>query len=69
MAGLTALLGAVAVLVGQVAKLRQDINGRLEQLLHAEIARAHKQGELEGRDYMSAKHERLADTSISSDVP
>lgn len=69
MAGLTALLGAVALVLRQLQELRKDLNGRLQQLLEAERARSLKEGELAGRDYMAGMRRRVGDTPISSKVP
>lgn len=49
---LTALLGAIAIVLKQLGALRQDINGRLSELLDAATQAARKDGELAGRDYV-----------------
>lgn len=49
---LTALVTAVSAAVYQLARLRGDLNGRMSQLIDAAAAASHKQGEMEGRDFM-----------------
>lgn len=53
MGGLTLLIGAVVQLLVAVKGLHTAVNGRLTQLLAAETARAQKEGELAGRDFMA----------------
>jgi len=52
---LAAVITALGVLLGQLSSLRKDVNGRLTQLLEAEAARARKEGELAGRDYIQPR--------------
>lgn len=49
---ITALVVAVSAVLLQVRGLRNDINGRVAQLIDTTAAAAKKQGELEGRDFM-----------------
>lgn len=49
---LTTLATALAALLVQMAALRKDLNGRLQQLLEHAVEAARHQGELEGRDFM-----------------
>lgn len=53
MAALAGLVAAVTALLVAVHNLHDAVNGRLTQLLAEREAAAHKQGELEGRDFMS----------------
>lgn len=62
---ITGLLGGIGIVIGQVAALRREVNGRLTQLLEAEAARAHKAGELAGRDFMAERLQSMGDTTIS----
>ena len=55
---LSGLLGAIGIVIGQVAALRRDINGRLTQLLEATAAHAAKEGELAGRDFAAEDRRR-----------
>lgn len=60
--GFTALLVAVAAVLGQVVALRRAIDGRMDDLLLETKNAASKLGELAGRDF-----ERIA--AASSDHP
>lgn len=46
------LLGALAVVLHNIAELRKDLNGRLQELIDARVEAAAKRGELTGRDFM-----------------
>jgi hypothetical protein len=48
----TALIAAVTALFVQIASLRRQLNGRLEQLLAEAVEAAEKRGELAGRDFI-----------------
>lgn len=50
----TAVLVAVTGLIIQVRALRHDIDGHVASLVGSMTEAAHKQGELEGRDFMRA---------------
>lgn len=55
---ITALVVALTAMLVQLGKLRQEVNGRLTQLIAEATDAARKQGELEGRDFM---HKLLRD--------
>ena len=46
------VLTALALVLAQVVALRRAVNGRMAELLEATRAAAHKQGELQGRDFV-----------------
>lgn len=56
------LLGAVAVVLHNIAELRKDLNGRLQELIDARVAAATKDGELTGRDFMHRLYAPPIDT-------
>lgn len=66
---------AVTGLIGALRRLSSQINGRLEQLLEHATDSAHKQGELEGRDFMRRllagpePHHRLFGDDIETPPP
>lgn len=49
---ITALIVALTAMLVQLGKLRQEVNGRLTQLISESTAAARKEGELAGRDFM-----------------
>jgi hypothetical protein len=49
---LAAVLGALGIVLHNVAELRQEVNGRLQELLTSTALSAHRKGEMEGRDFM-----------------
>lgn len=49
---ITALVVAVTAMLVQLGKLRQEVNGRLTQLIAEATDAARKDGELAGRDFM-----------------
>lgn len=49
---LAVLIGAVTALLVQVARIRGNINGRLDQLVQTAALAAEKRGELAGRDFI-----------------
>lgn len=53
---ISGVLGAVGILIGEIRKLRYDLNGRLSEYLHAAATAARKEGELAGRDYAHRLH-------------
>lgn len=65
MGGLTALLTAIGVLIGQVAALRHAVDGVTTELVAAREVAAEKEGELRGRDYVS-RPDPLGPPSIPS---
>jgi hypothetical protein len=54
----TGVIGAIGVLIGQIRSLRQEINGRLSDLVDATRVAALKEGELLGRDHSRVKSRR-----------
>lgn len=47
----TGLLGAIAIVIKQIGDLRQELNGRLAEMMDHAAAAARKEGELAGRDF------------------
>lgn len=58
--GITAMVVAITALIRQLQGLRNDLNGRVTQLVEASTDAARKEGELTGRDFM---HRLLRDGS------
>ncbi len=61
-------LGALGIVLHNIAELRKDLNGRLQELIDARVAAAGKQGELEGRDYAHRLHGATIDTPTEENV-
>jgi hypothetical protein len=52
----TGLIAALGVLIDQLRRLRQDLNGRLTQLVETTALAAAKEGELRGRAWEAGEH-------------
>lgn len=50
---ITALVVAVGAVLVQLRGLRNDLNGRVSQMIDSTALAHRKQGELEGRDFMA----------------
>jgi hypothetical protein len=61
-----AILAGIAAVIGQLVALRQQVNGRLAELVEATRVAAHKRGELEGRDWQKAQSSISSESSSSS---
>jgi hypothetical protein len=49
---ITGLVGALGIVLHNIAELRKDLNGRLQELIDARVEAAQKRGELAGRDFV-----------------
>ena len=49
---LSSLVASLGIVLHNIAELRKDLNGRLQELIDARVEAAQKRGELDGRDFV-----------------